>query len=246
MYFVGTNIRTSASFWPLMWNGFGAGVVLPLFYFVEAGKLPPKRNNNDRVSVAHAKALLPTAIITLFLPVLVDLAPPLVNREPRPHNIITALFQATGLYAAIVQPLIASQFGSSATPRATTEKAVRRAYFYAGLFSSIGHIYAVSTSLLSEDPAVSFSRTFVPAMSDVVPGTSRTVFEGTLLFLKYDNLIITITSALWQWLSLKPYLNAKSRIDYISTAFLITLSTLVLGPGGSVSFALYLRESWIR
>lgn len=216
---------------------------MPIYFFIKSGGRPWTKT--DRLPLNHVKALIPTAVVALFLPTIVVLAMPSVSR-PELHQNLTALFQMTPLFATVVQSVLAPILCHKCGSGSRIDKYLRQAYLFSGLFSAIGHFCAVLGSFFSSDPSTSLSRTFVPWSSDVVPDTARTVYEGALLFLKYDWVIINISSTLWLYLAMQPYLNMKTNFDKGSTMFLIALSMVVVGPGACLSWGLWLREGWIK
>ncbi|OKL57954.1 hypothetical protein UA08_06760 [Talaromyces atroroseus] len=232
-----------SSVWPLLWNGFGAGFILPIYYYLNL-KGP---DINKPLRLNYAKTLTVTSVLALFLPSFIVLPPFQVTRSAQDNQTFAALFQITPTIAAVFQTILASLTSPKAASGQYAAKVpVRRAYFFSGLFSAAAHIYAVLTAMYSTDPAVTWSRVYVPSPSDVVADSEWTVLEGALLFIKYDWIIINVSSALWLYLSLKPYLNMKTAFDKGSTSLLIVLSTLIVGPGATVSWGLRLRENWIR
>ncbi|KAH8704703.1 hypothetical protein BGW36DRAFT_285720 [Talaromyces proteolyticus] len=233
-----------SSLWPLLWNGIGAGFILPIYYYVN---LIGKNSHKKQVPrLKHAKAFLFTSIVALFLPAIFVLPPIEVPRSAEDNQTIAALFQITPLIAAVLQTVIPLFMASKPGAGRDEEKILlRRAYLFSAVFSATGHIYSLLTSIFSNDPAVTWYKVYFPSPSDVVPDSEWTIREGSLLFIKYDFIIINISSAIWLYLSLKPYLNMKTAFEKGSTMFLIILSTLAVGPGACVSWGLRLREDWI-
>ena len=123
---------------------------------------------------------------------------------------------------------------------------------FTGTCSAIAHVYSLTTSLLSQDPATAFSRVYIPSPGRVDSSASNKLTEGGLLFLQYDFLVVSLTCILYAYLLLEPQSKAlmssfsaiheRSGLEKLATMLLVVSATALLGPGAVVSFAFALRE----
>lgn len=117
---------------------------MPIYFFVKSSGRPWTKTDRLPVRlVSHAKAPIPTAVVSLFLPAIVVLAPPFVSRGPELHQILATLFQITPLFSTVVQSVLAPMFCSNCGSGSCIDKYFRQAYLFSDLFSEIGHFCAV-------------------------------------------------------------------------------------------------------
>lgn len=245
--------------WTLLWNGFGAGFILPLYYFTQSAHTPEKLGT---LPINHAKSLFPTTIITLILPAIFTLLPPLVNRSPSTQQTISALFQISPLAAVLLQHSLARLLRTAVFPKEKEKEGEKgeekqkqnqadkpyicRTYLTSALFTSLSHVYVLTTALTTTQPQASFTRIYLPRSARVAPAAKDTIFQGALLFLQYDWVLINVSSGLWLYTILRPHLFLTSGLRR-AVAFLGTLAGFVLlGPGAVVSLGLWWREGCAR
>ena len=119
-------------------------------------------------------------------------------------------------------------------------------YVFGGLISASSHIYTLAVALFSNDQSARFGRLFIPSPSSVISGSIENILHGGLLFLQYDYIIISVSCALWVYAFIETdqvFPDMQGRIVAIA---LILCFMLLLGPGGTVCGALWLREKNLR
>ncbi|EYE97156.1 uncharacterized protein EURHEDRAFT_400914 [Aspergillus ruber CBS 135680] len=71
--------------------------------------------------------------------------------------------------------VLAPMFCRNCSTGSCMDKYLGQAYLFSGHFTAIRHFCEVLGSVFSSDPSTSFSRTYVPSPSEVVPDTARAV-----------------------------------------------------------------------
>ena len=238
--------------WGLLWNGFGAAIILPIYCLLHFQSQQSKRDN--AVPLHEAKALVPTTLVGSLLPLILML-PPLVDCKVETQQAFSAVFQLTPVIFVAIQYIGARCIALCTEDR--HELDVERPMVYlalisTGICSAIAHVYSLATSLFSQDPATAFSRVYIPSPARVDPSTPNTLTEGGLLFLQYDFLIISLTCILYAYLLLEPQSRTilsfvlagyeRPGLEKFAVMVMVVLTTVVLGPGAAVSFAFAVRE----
>jgi hypothetical protein len=121
---------------------------------------------------------------------------------------------------------------------------IRFSYLVAALSSTTGHIYAVGKIATSSDPKMSLIATYVPK---TFTGSSDglTLVDGPWLFLQYDLIIIALSSLSWAYILVSDLSSSRNRWE-LPRICLFVLGFVVLGAGGTVSFALLWREGELQ
>lgn len=106
--------------------------------------------------------------------------------------------------------------------------------------SATGHLYAMLMVISADDPLLSFGRMYIPHFYGGHAGLDGKLLTGPWLFLQYDLIIIAVSSLSWAYILTARFLESGAPRLYLLCLFL--LGGLVLGPGATVSVALYWRE----
>lgn len=117
-------------------------------------------------------------------------------------------------------------------------------YLLAATSSALGHLYVMSKIATSENHAVDIVRMYVPFLFTGPSGTSDILVRGPWLFLQYDFIIISLSSLSWAFLVLGP-IYPKWHISAVTLALAMLISSVIIGPGGTVSIALLIRERYL-
>ncbi|KAI9785109.1 MAG: hypothetical protein M1816_000520 [Peltula sp. TS41687] len=226
--------------WGLLWNAIGAGVILPLYIFVHVRSIPRK----DEIPLEHAKVLIPTILLSSYLPAILTTLPSPTSRSPSGHQTIIALFQTTPVWVAVLQHMLCASLTMISPARAGRANAdigyVRGAYGFGAVLSALGHLYVLRGILLSDS---TIRQVYLPSTSQ--PGMSsgeKILAQGATIFLQYDWMIINVSALLWSYLLVRKQVK---RIK-VSTCVAAVVVNAAVGPGALVSGVLGWREGKIR
>ena len=238
--------------WGLLWNGFGAAIILPIYCLLHFQSQQLKRDN--AVPLHEAKALVSTTLIGSLLPLILML-PPLIDCRVETQQAFSAVFQLTPVIFVAIQYVSARCIALRTKDRHELDverPLIYLAFISTGICSAVAHIYSLATSFFSQDPATAFSRVYIPSPTRVDLSISNKITEGGLLFLQYDFLVISLTCVLYTYLLLEPQSRAiksfvladyeQSGLGKFAMMLMVMLTTIVFGPGAAVSFALAVRE----
>lgn len=214
--------------WGLVWNGFGAALVLPLYILVHL-RNPPRRYE---ITLAQAQVLILVILIASFLPALITLLPT-ASRSPSQQQNIVALFQFTPLCVTVLQHVFAAGielFSSGSKPHRSPDVFfVRWSYMFATIISASTHLYVLG-SILSHEGL--FQRVYMPAGKDQVRwSTLQKVAAGAHVFLQYDFIIINISALVWSWALVKQ----TKAVQTMSLVGLLLIADALVGPGALIS-----------
>ena len=161
---------------------------------------------------------------------------------------ITAGCQFSPLILAVVVIFISPTASNSSRANRTGNDSdlVRYSYIFAGFVSGSAHLYTLAITLLSVDQNVRFGRVFIPSPSSVILGSVENIHHGGLLFLQYDWIVVNISCALWVYLFIDTHQIFSDMQGGKTKIPLLLFFILLLGPGGTVCGALWLREENLR
>ena len=250
----------------VLWNAAGAAIVLPV-YFLKEWQASSSSINHHRVPPKHAKAL-PVAALVSAIPMVYLLLPPYVSRSPSAQQTLITVFVLAPIICSIATHGFAFILSSTSSSPSSSDRQksshsksrfdITGTYLLSALVSAAVHLSVLSTSLFSADPAISFSRVFLPSPWKPYGSFPTKLTEGAHLFLQYDYIYILLSCGLYTYLLLEPRLAAGDLFPAKLLATLpatpavwacvgITLVTLVLGPAAAVSLGLWAREGqWER
>ena len=119
---------------------------------------------------------------------------------------------------------------------------MRASYLLAAVSSALGHLYVVGRIVSSDNEAVNLVRMYVPFPFTGPAGTETNIFvRGPWLFLQYDLIIISLSSLSWAFLLLGQTPRGQ-RLSRKILGQIILAGSLTIGPGATVSLALFVRE----
>ncbi|KAK9772338.1 hypothetical protein SCAR479_11038 [Seiridium cardinale] len=232
-----------------LWQAFGAAIILPIFYAIHIPWASQKTLPRV-IDVNRARALTPALLLGVAAPTAFIMAPAWMGPNYRladEHQIYVAIFMLSPIWVAGIleaTTLAGASLRSVATTRTNRSAAawwVRAAYLQTCAISAVGHLYPTYKLLVAENPEiVNLTRMYVPAPFEGPSGVEDILVIGSWLFLQYDHIIISLSSLSWALVLLR-----KTPLDRIPTIVMILLllvGSVVLGPGATVSLALYLRE----
>ena len=183
--------------------------------------------------------------IGAVLPVVIGMLPMWVERSTMAHQNILAVWQLDPLWVSIIQFTLMSglskAFRSGRRDPALSHHWVGTSYLAAALFSAAGHIYALAIATFSSDPGLSVAGMYVPFVRTAFAGEADRLLNGPWLFLQFDFIIIAIASLSWVYLLLVDMMDTqKISRGMLMLAFFVC--SVVVGPGATVSVALFWRE----
>ncbi|KAJ6153522.1 hypothetical protein N7470_006481 [Penicillium chermesinum] len=134
--------------WPLLWNMFGAAVILPIYFYVLIRSTDPK-GTAAVFSTPHSQYLLPTATATAIVPALVMLFGYKFATDSVLHGII-ASFQVSPLAllaSGKILSKITSKDSAVALKSDSNEKGVLFTYLSGAILSAGAHLYTLFVTL---------------------------------------------------------------------------------------------------
>ena len=170
--------------------------------------------------------------------------PTWLERSAQQHQNILAAWQPDPIWVCLIQALI--------TTISSTTHVEKQAiwwtctsYLLAASSSTLGHMYTFGSVAFSSDPAIDFTRMYVPFLTTGPPGSEKKLANGPWLFLQYDLIIISLSSLSWAYI-LVNRLHPQHHISPMLLALVFLLGAVVLGPGATVSLALLWRETLLH
>lgn len=233
----------------MIWQVFGAAISLPLYFASHLRWLDHSGITPQAVDDVSALAIPFSFIVGAVLPAIVGMRPGWIDpasRSPRSHQIILAAWQPDPVWVSIIQQLIG--FIAIGYKTAIPQKSyrwVRAALLVAAASSAFGHLYVMRVCLGSTDANLSAVRMYVPFFHNGPSNTSHILIRGPWLFLQYDLIIIAISSLSWAYALLHRLLPGgfQSRLKMI---MFLGIGALTVGPGATVSMALFWREGMLH
>lgn len=218
-----------------------------------------------------AKALPFSFLLGAIAPAVVALAPTWQGPDARSatvHQTYLALFQVNPLWVASIQAILTLAFrrmrlsgggggaagpGLAATMTAadirTAHRWARSSYLVAAGSSSMGHVYTAARAWVSTDKDANLFRMRVPSPPyGPAGGNSQLLARGTFLYLQFDVIIFDVACLVWAFLLLSRGGAAQARLGISKAALALAFLTgwIVIGAGGTVSLALFLREGLLQ
>lgn len=204
------------------------------------------------VDLEKARALPLSFILGAVVPAVVGMAPTWFGPEVRSaeaHQTILAAWQPDPLWVSWILmgtvhagAWFLGRSAGTADDRRKVHWWVRASYLLAALSSTLGHLYVVGRIVRSDSEAVSFVRMYVPFPITGPAGTNTNIFvRGPWLFLQYDLIIISLSSLSWAFLLLGPT-PLGQRLSRPILGLIVLAGALTIGPGATVSLALFVRE----
>lgn len=237
-------ISVSPIMWGLMWQAFGAAIALPLYFRAHLKWVDKFGDRLSSVDVGSARSLPASFILGALLPAIVGMLPTWYPRPDVLHQNILAAWQPDPVWVSILQAIQVFMLSSRTRSDGRAVWWTRFSYLLAALSSAAGHIYGMGSILVSTDPAMTITRVYVPFLFSGPEGATQKLASGPWLFLQYDLIIISISCISWAYLLILRTLscNTWTRI-YLLIIFMS--SSAILGPGATVSLALFWREGYL-
>lgn len=228
-----------------LWNAVGAAFILPLYCFVY---FVFSRRSTRPPPLPEAQALAPSLLLASYVPVAIAMGAPLVfTSDPATVQGITAAFQFGPVVFVVSQKLLSLVLPQM---RGSCEREddliarwhVKLAYLISAVVCGVTHLYClVSIALAGKGSSISFSGVFLANPDSVIPGSDINLPEGSTLFMHFDNLFISITCIFWAGFVLRERVGGvKFRLTL--AVFVLAVGCFILGPGATLSAALYLSE----
>lgn len=169
------------------------------------------------------------------------------QRSAEAHQKILAAWQPDPIWVSIIQMGIVGVISSfrGRTSRDGEKRAaykwIRISYLAAAVSSALGHLYVMGRVLAHDSPAQSLIRMYMPFPFHGPSGTSDILVRGPWLFLQYDLIIISISSLSWAFILVSRACKGKG-LSKSALALVMLVGFLTIGPGATISLALFARE----
>ncbi|XXH00687.1 hypothetical protein Hte_007037 [Hypoxylon texense] len=233
----------------LLWQAFGAAIALPLYYYAHISQGAINRAGANVQNLHQARAMPISFLLGAILPAVIGMAPTWQepgSRSPILHQKILAAWQLDPVWVSLIQTSLAwgfSKLPSRGDEKHRVQSCIRGSYTLAAASSALGHLYAMTRALNSKNEGTTLWRMYVPfpGLFNGPSGVTDILIRGPWLFLQYDLIIISLSSLSWAY-----YLLSRERgMSGLWLIFALLFGTSVIGPGATVSLALYVREKWL-
>ncbi|KAI1332740.1 hypothetical protein F5Y16DRAFT_418677 [Xylariaceae sp. FL0255] len=238
-------------FFATLWQFAGGAIALPLYYAYHI--LWEDNFQVRRVQDENAARSLPFSfLLGAILPAIICLAPTWEGPESRSveaHQTLLAVFQANPIYVALIQASLVYVFemvysrtrAGPGLPSRAAYQWIRGTYVIAAFCSTTAHVYTWLRVLASTEESVTLMQMRVPFYAGGIhDGLSHVLARGTLVYLQFDVLIFDLVSLAWAFTILSRLPNCP--ISKKTLLWLLFIGWVVIGAGGTVSLALYMRE----
>ncbi|KAI1425015.1 hypothetical protein F5Y12DRAFT_749282 [Xylaria sp. FL1777] len=230
----------------------GGAISLPLYYayhilWIDGAEIL-------RVRDADAAAALPFSfLLGAILPAILGCAPTWNgpdSRSPEAHQKYLAFFQVDPLWVTLLQALLAKLFhrlfsaesGDLSQVPKRAHKLIRASYLLAAASSALGRAYTAARIYTSTEEGTNLVRMRIPQPpAGPSGGLPDILARGTFLYLQFDVLIFDLSSLAWAFLLLSK-MPSRPQGSSLKLAFILLVGYLTIGPGATVSLALYVRE----
>lgn len=235
----------STALFGFLWNAVGAGFILPLYCFVyfDFG-----RRSTRPPPLPEAQALVPSILLASYVPLVIAIGAPLVFASaPATVQGITAAFQFGPVVFVMFQKLLSLFLPQMRGSCQREDDLIARwyvklAYLISAVVCGLTHLYClVSITLAGKGSSISFSGVFLLNPDSVIPGSDMNLPEGSTLFMHFDNLFISVTCIFWAGVELRKIIGG-ARFRLTLAVIVLAVSCFILGPGATLSTALYLSE----
>lgn len=229
---------------------------MPLYYALHLSwLLTAPRAATSAVDLRGARVIPFGFLLGAFLPAVIGMLPTWTGAAARSagdHQRILAAWQPDPLWVSLTQSALVFGLGRllrtegrGSSPRDQVSCWVRGAYLLAAMSSVCGHVYTMITVLL--DPQLSLWHMYVPSGRYGPSGVSDEILiRGPWLFLQWDLIIISLSSVSWVGVLLHHAFRKPCGLWTIKVGLALTLGSVVIGPGATVSLALVIREKHLE
>ncbi|TQV97791.1 zn 2cys6 transcription factor [Cordyceps javanica] len=181
-------------FWGIVNQSYGAAFIYPLYLFAHthpATTGAKASTNVAAMSPVDAEALAYTSILAGLLPAWL-LWPAFVSCSTETRQFLIASYRLTPILLGLAQPAFAALIQvlrRKPLDKSATRPLVQASLYMSGLFSVIGHWYAISSAVLS--PSVSLAGIFLPGVTQTAGAPFRAIIGlGCHKFLQNDFWVI--------------------------------------------------------
>ncbi|KAH6844704.1 hypothetical protein B0I37DRAFT_433233 [Chaetomium sp. MPI-CAGE-AT-0009] len=222
---------TRPALWAVLWQLFGAAMILPLYFGIHL-KWASREPLQKVTDVDRARALTPGFLLGVVVPTAIVMAPTWVPRSAEVHQTIVAVFMLSPFWVSGI-----------------TIAATKASAWFSGFSSSPRrnktHLYVMYRVSFPANPeVVNLTRMYLPLPPNGPIGVTDNITSGSWLFLQFDHIFISLSSLSWALLLLeKTPLQAQFGRGGLVSVLLV--SALLIGPGATVSMALYFREGYL-
>jgi hypothetical protein len=230
-----------------MWQGFGAAIALPLFFRQHLKWCNDIHQPLPAAELGAARALPISFALGALLPAIIGMLPTWRPRSDQLHQKILAAWQLDPVWVSLIQVALVAAFSHFSTKQ-SDEKSVRWlqfSYAFAAASSAAGHLYAVSTLLLSSDHRLTLVRVYIPFLFSGPEDAALKLANGPWLFLQYDLIIISLSCLSWAYILADRIIFGQSRMRKV-LPLLVFGAGLVCGAGAVVSVVLIWREEILQ
>ncbi|EGX95951.1 hypothetical protein CCM_00605 [Cordyceps militaris CM01] len=164
-------------FWGVVNQSYGAAFIYPLYLFAHThhAATATRSTHIAAMTPVDAEALLYTSILAGLLPVWL-LWPAFVPCSTATRQFLIASYRLSPIIMGLAQPLFAKaikMLSRKPLEKGTTRSLVQASLYTSGLFSAVGHWYAIACAVSS--PAVTLSGIFWPRATDTTGASSKDI-----------------------------------------------------------------------
>ncbi|KGO64468.1 hypothetical protein PITC_023150 [Penicillium italicum] len=234
----------------LLWQAFGAAISLPLYYALHVEWLL-QAPATDEVRIRGAVVIPIGFLLGAVVPAVIGMLPTwtgTASRSAIEHQYILALWQLDPLWVSWIQLALGAVVSSLWRTGETTQQQsylwVRGSYLLAAASSTVGHVYVILKAL--SDETMSLWHMYVPSGFSGPSETDGILVRGPWLFLQYDLIIIALSSLSWVFVLICHAFDKDRLFSRAKVGLLLLVGAITIGPGGTVSLALFVREAKLQ
>ncbi|KAK3291019.1 uncharacterized protein B0H64DRAFT_411154 [Chaetomium fimeti] len=223
-------------------------MILPLYFGIHLQWA--SREPLQKVTDVHrARALTPGFLLGVVVPTTIVMLPTWVARSAESHQTIVAIFMLSPFWVSgiTIAATKASAWLSGLSSSTRRNKAaatwwVKAVHLQTAAVSAAAHLYVMYRVFFPTNPEVlNLTRMYLPLPPNGPIGVTDNITSGSWLFLQFDHIFISLSSLSWALLLLEKTPLA-ARFGRGGLVLLLLVSALLIGPGATVSMALYFRE----
>ncbi|KAJ5958026.1 uncharacterized protein N7479_005176 [Penicillium vulpinum] len=230
-----------------LWQAFGAAISLPLYYALHVEWLLQARATGE-VRIRGAVVIPIGFLLGAVVPVVIGMLPTwtgAASRSAIEHQYILAVWQLDPMWVSWIQlglgAVVSRLWRTGEMTQQQSYLWVRGSYLLAAASSTVGHAYVILKAL--SDEKMSLWHMYVPSGLSGPSGTDGILVRGPWLFLQYDLIIIALSSLSWAFVLICHAFDKHRFVSRAKVGLLLLAGAITIGPGGTVSLALFVREA---
>ncbi|KAK1142960.1 hypothetical protein N8T08_007201 [Aspergillus melleus] len=230
--------------WGLLWQALGGAVAWPIYFFYHIRWFNSRQGQLRPLSLPSAQALPFSFLLGAVLPTVIGMLPTWYPRSPHVHQSLLAAWQPDPVWVAVIQTFFTKLFSA---PENASQAVwwTRASLLLSAVACTIGHSHTLWMVITSSDERLSFSRMYIPHLVNGPQDATVRLASGPWLFLQYDLIIYSLASVSWAYILVSRLVTPGALSRLVVLPILFIVGSVILGPGATVSLALFWREGTV-